>query len=320
MTSLMNRIFRSSFFVGCLLGAMIATGMPTGAHAAVPPPPSEEDYLQWSGAAYSTWTSPMQEAWDAAHKANDSLAETAFGATHQAGLFYRVSTEIDGPGVYDGTAHDGTPFVLSIFVSTEALTTLSNGDAFEGDGSGRYVFGEIEGPFGSIGVQGVIAATTRDGGVRDQMFFVDDVMTPSQTGTWRSTGLIAIAAKDPAETTANEHNLMDANGQTQADAKNCLKPDLLTAAACVAGVIAAFLLCHKLGMAATIAGMIKCATLLSIPFFGVAAAAICVAAVIALRLATINACKAALTAALAACLAEWGADILNCKLEQLVGW
>jgi hypothetical protein len=320
MSGLAKWIFRSSFFLGCMLGAMIATSIPRAAHAVAPPPPSEEDYLRWSGARYSTWTEPMREAWEKSHKANDSLAEAAFGPTHRAGLFYRVSTEIDGPGVYDGTAHDGTPFVLSIFVSTEALTELSTGEAFEGEGSGRYVFGEIQGRFGNMGVRGVIAATTREGGVRDQMFFVDDVLSAAETGTWRSTGIIAIAAKEPEKTTANEHNLLAANGQTQAEAKNCLKPDLLTAAACIAGVVAAFLLCHKLGMAATIAGMIKCAALLSIPFFGVAAAAICVAAVIALRIASINACKAALATALAACLAEWGLDIANCKLEELVGW
>ena len=320
MTNLANWIFRSAFFLGCLIGAMIITGVPVTAAAFTPPPPPEDEYLNWSGAAHSTWTAPMQEAWSDTEKANSTLAETAFGTSHVPGLFYRLSTVIDGPGVYDGTAHNGTAFVMHVFASTEAMTTMSDGSAFEGNGSGRYLFGEIQGPNGNIGVHGVLAVTTRTGGVLDQMFFVDNVMTTTQTQTWRSTGLIAIAAKDPGQTTANEQNLMAANDQTQADLKNCLKPDLLTAIACVAGVLAAFALCMHVGMAATVAGLIKCATLLSIPFFGVAAAALCVAAVIALRLASISACKAALAAAIAACLVEWGKDVLNCKLEELVGW
>jgi hypothetical protein len=41
---------------------------------------------------------------------------------------------------------------------------------------------------------------------------------------------------------------------------------------------------------------------------------------IALRLSTLAACRNALVAALAGCLGLWGEDIVNCKLEELVGW
>ena len=262
----------------------------------------------------------MQEAWSKMEAANKQLCSTAFGAAHEPGLFYRVSDPIDGPGIYDATARDGTTFTLSVFFSSEPITHLSNGKAFEGNGNGRLFYGEFQGPEGNVGVRGLIAATTRAGGVRDQMVLVDDVLTADQTQTWRSTGIIAIAGKAADTTTANETAFMAANGQSQAAARNCLKPDLLTVLICVAAVTAALVLCQQLGMAAVIAALIQCATLLSIPFFGWAAAAICVAAVIALRAVAIAACMAAFTAAMERCLLGWGADILNCKLEQLVGW
>jgi len=319
MNRLMSWLGSSALFIGCLIGAMMVASTPHRSVASEPPA-TEEGYLRWLEADHGTWTDEMKEAWTSTEEANRALASTAFGPARQPGLFYRVADPIDGPGVYKGYTHDAQVFTLVIFVSTDPLTEMSNGEQFDGNGSGRYVFGEIRGPAGNVGVRGVIASTTRACGTLDQMLFVDDVMSPQQTQTWRSTGVLAIAAKEPRSTTSNEHAFMATTGQTQQAAKNCLKPELLSSALCIAAAAAAFALCHKVGTAATIAGLIKCATLLSIPFFGVAAAGICVAAVIALRLASIRACAAALSAALAYCLWEYGQDVVNCKLERLVGW
>jgi len=109
----------------------------------------------------------MTQAYTELGEINRAVATGALGAQHQPGLFYRLLTPVDGPGVFAGVAHSDIPMTRVIWLSTEPITHTDAGTALDGNGGVRFVFRDIRGPAGAVAVEGMLVHTTSVGSTLD---------------------------------------------------------------------------------------------------------------------------------------------------------
>jgi len=110
------------------------------------------------------------------------------------------------------------------------------------------------------------------------MFFAEGTLTSEQAQTYRTAGVIALLGNSaPGSLSQNAMNILLNQGQIEAALRKCLKLDLVNTllVACLAAAALALNSCRKVLALKAAVGIIRCLAFLSIPFFGVASAALC---------------------------------------------
>jgi len=155
------------------------------------------------------------------------------------------------------------------------------------------------------------------------MFFAEGTLTSEQAQTYRTAGVITLLGNSvPGSLSQNATNMLLNQGQIEAALRKCLKLDLVNTllVACVAAAVLALNACRKALEPKAAVGIIRCLAFLSIPFFGVASAALCMVTIALFTRSAFKACGMAFYVALKGCLSVMGLDYLNCITEEIVGY
>lgn len=226
-----------------------------------------------------------------------SVWNTACGGGGDAPLSYRTSTPVAGNGVYDIRGADTTILSMTVLVSANTDTLHPMGTV----GSSQVIMAEISGPAGQIIVEAISWTQVIETGQVVSHVMPTDIPDGS-TSAWLSLG-----------------DVWTPNQLAASGAGSCAVKAGIAFAAVYALYLLAFAVCNRAAIAAVVAAVGGCASLLAIPFVGWAAAAVCAAAAWAAGAAGKAACNTILASgraqATAAALSVFGA----CAADSVYG-